>query len=683
MPSILYHPWGVRVESDVVLRLEGVRRIYLRGEERVTGLDGVDLALEAGTFTVVLGPSGGGKSTLLHLLGGMDRPDEGRVWFRGQDLSQLRSDELAAYRRTKVGFVFQSFHLLAGRTALENVELPMLLSGVFASQRRRRAQALLERVGLADRLHHLPHQLSGGQAQRVAIARALAMDPEVVLADEPTGNLDSASGAQVVRLLVSLAHDDGRTVVMVTHNTDLASLADRVVHLRDGRVVKDERVSRPRAVSMAGRARPSTPKGTVGVATLATQAWGALRRHLARSVLTGLGVTIGIAAMVLLVGTGAGLEQGVVSSLTSLGPLTSITVSPQATIHSGGLMSVGVGPLTPLTPQSLATFASLPGVRGAYASPTLLGTMAMGERLAPALVTPMPPARLLAVPGVLPTLLAGRWPQGPHEIVVSQSTSQLLAANRRPAAALVGKTVRVTFSAIRGGLLSGDVASTSAGNLPAQLLRISGVAQGSGLAYAPYATVLGWLRASQGGTLRTYPSATVLATDVSHVANVARRIQAMGYGTQTMSGVVRHVQSSFRVIEIGLGAIGGVALVVAGLMIAVVMSMAVMERRREIGVLRAVGARRRDVAALFLTEAAIMGLAGAVVGILLGSAVGLIGNQLLAQLGSGTLRNGIFTLPAWLLGFGLAFGTGVAVFAGALPASRAASLDPVVALRDE
>jgi len=635
-----------------VVALEGVRRVYLRGEERVTALDGVSLALRPGTFTVVLGPSGGGKSTLLHLLGGMDRPDEGRVLADGRDIARLRSDAMAAYRRTEVGFVFQAFHLLAGRTALENVELPMLLSGVPAKERRRRALALLTRVGLADRAFHRPNQLSGGQAQRVAIARALAMDPPILLADEPTGNLDSASGEEVVRLLVSLAHEDGRTVVVVTHNAELEPLADRVIRIRDGRVVRDEvraPASGASAVSPASLAdrtagEKSVPRTrSVPFRVLVGEALGSARRRLGRAVLTGLGVAIGIAAMVLLVGLGAGLEHGVVGSITSLGPLTSITVSPQATSPGGAFSAVSAGPTTPITPESLRTFAAIPGVRGAYASPTVVGTMALGDRMAEAVLTPMPPRTLLSVGGILPVLAVGHWPTRPNDMVVSQTTVQRFYGQHAALRSMLGRTVRVTLSAIAGGLFGGGSASVSAGNLPVETLRVTGVTAGVGLTYVPYDTVQTWLREAQPHGTLSYPSATVIAQSVSQVSAVAKRIEGLGYGAQTMSGVVRQVESTFSVIEVGLGAIGGIALVVAGLMIAVVMSMAVMERRREIGVLRAVGARRRDVSMLFLTEAGAIGLAGGVVGVL----------------------------------------TLVAVAAGAVPAAHAASLNPVDALREE
>jgi ABC-type lipoprotein export system ATPase subunit len=224
------------------LVLEGVSRRYRRGQEEVHALREASIALYPGELTLVLGPSGGGKSTFLHLLGGMDRPDAGRVLAHGRDISTLSADGLSAYRRGEVGFVFQAFHLLAGRTALENVELPLVLSGKGASERRRRALALLERVGLGDRRDHRPAALSGGQAQRVAIARAIAAGPDVLLADEPTGALDRHSGREVLRVFQELNDALGLTIVMVTHEAFVARHARRIVELEDGRIIADRPV---------------------------------------------------------------------------------------------------------------------------------------------------------------------------------------------------------------------------------------------------------------------------------------------------------------------------------------------------------------------------------------------------------------------------------------------------------
>jgi ABC-type lipoprotein export system ATPase subunit len=228
--------------GSFMVRARGLRKEYGKGAALVRAVDHVDLDVAAGETLAVMGPSGCGKSTLLHLLGGLDRPSAGELWLTGQRIDQMSEKGMAALRRDAVGFVFQAFHLMDELTAVENIELPVLLAGRSPRVARRRAVDLLDQVGLADRARHLPSQLSGGQRQRVAIARALANKPLVVLADEPTGNLDSEATLDVLRLLESL-HQAGQTVVIVTHDSRIAATADRLISMRDGAFVDDTRLT--------------------------------------------------------------------------------------------------------------------------------------------------------------------------------------------------------------------------------------------------------------------------------------------------------------------------------------------------------------------------------------------------------------------------------------------------------
>ena len=223
-----------------MLEMTEVVKTYRIGGQSVRALDGITLALTGGEFVSVVGPSGAGKSTLLHLLGALDRPDSGSIKFDGKEVGDLNDEQQSEFRRHSVGFVFQFFNLLPTMTAWENVAVPKLLDGGRMSKAKPRALELLDLVGLADRAEHRPSELSGGQMQRVAVARALMMDPPLVLADEPTGNLDTKTGAAVLELLTGIAHQDDRSVVMVTHNLEAASLTDRVITLTDGRIGSDE-----------------------------------------------------------------------------------------------------------------------------------------------------------------------------------------------------------------------------------------------------------------------------------------------------------------------------------------------------------------------------------------------------------------------------------------------------------
>ena len=222
-----------------MIRLINVHKHYLEGRNKITALAGLSLDIQKGEFAAVMGPSGSGKSTLLHLIGGLDRPTEGQVLVDGRIISQMADDEVTLFRRTRIGFVFQFFNLLPTLAAVENVMLPLILDGRSSAESNLRAKTLLERVGLEGRRDHLPEELSGGEMQRLAIARALAFNPPILLADEPTGNLDSKNGAAVLELLRQINTEQRCTVVMVTHNQEAAGYGDRIVHLRDGMIEEE------------------------------------------------------------------------------------------------------------------------------------------------------------------------------------------------------------------------------------------------------------------------------------------------------------------------------------------------------------------------------------------------------------------------------------------------------------
>src|SRR5262245_29178568 len=222
----------------MIIKTQGLKKIYQMGEEQVKALDGVDIELERGEYVAIMGPSGSGKSTLMNLLGCLDTPSEGEYWLNGHAVSTLNDDELAQVRNKEVGFVFQSFHLLPRYSALDNVQLPLVYSNIAREERLERAKRALEQVDLTDRIHHRPNELSGGQRQRVAIARALINQPSILLADEPTGNLDSATGREILNLFEHL-HTTGHTIILVTHDPEVASHANRIIRLRDGRVEFD------------------------------------------------------------------------------------------------------------------------------------------------------------------------------------------------------------------------------------------------------------------------------------------------------------------------------------------------------------------------------------------------------------------------------------------------------------
>jgi putative ABC transport system ATP-binding protein len=257
---------GMRQIDEVVIRTRGLMKHYVLGAETVRALRGVDVEIRKGEFVAIMGPSGSGKSTLMNLIGCLDTPTAGEYWLNGQNVSQLSESRLARIRNREIGFVFQTFNLLPRATALHNVELPLIYAGTSAADRRTRARAKLEMVGLGDRMDHRPPELSGGQRQRVAVARALVNEPALLLADEPTGNLDSRTSEEIMDVFVRL-NDQGQTIVLVTHEHDIAQVARRQIHLRDGAVEQDfpNRVRRtPDPSRYQEGVTPSLSAGTPG-----------------------------------------------------------------------------------------------------------------------------------------------------------------------------------------------------------------------------------------------------------------------------------------------------------------------------------------------------------------------------------------------------------------------------------
>jgi putative ABC transport system ATP-binding protein len=231
------------VDSGVVIRTEALAKVYEMGSEQVHALRGVDLEIHKGEYVAIMGPSGSGKSTLMNLIGCLDSPSTGRYWLAGRLVSELDDDELAYIRNKEIGFVFQTFNLLPRATALHNVELPLIYNGTPSDERIAKAKLALQRVDLTTRMNHKPNELSGGQRQRVAVARALVNDPSIVLADEPTGNLDSKTGEEIMNLFQNL-HAQGNTIILVTHEMDVAQHAHRIIFLRDGQIASDEKVAK-------------------------------------------------------------------------------------------------------------------------------------------------------------------------------------------------------------------------------------------------------------------------------------------------------------------------------------------------------------------------------------------------------------------------------------------------------
>ncbi|MBK8904778.1 MAG: ATP-binding cassette domain-containing protein [Anaerolineaceae bacterium] len=675
------------------IKLTNLARYFQRGGMDVQALRGVDLAIEPGEFIALVGPSGSGKSTLLNLLGGLDRPSAGELWLDGTALHTASETDRTLHRRQRIGFIFQSFNLLPRLTALENVAVPLMLSGVSVAERETRAKALLEKVGLGHRLDHYPTELSGGEQQRTAVARALIHNPSLILADEPTGNLDSKTGEEVMALLKALNREQGITLIVVTHDEEVAAYADRIVKLRDGDIVEEIKAPSPQPSPSRerellsppprrGRAREGVKSGGLQFNDIIRQALSNLRRRPVRNVLTAGGVLIGIVTLVAMVSFGVGVQREVQRNFESIG-LENLFVSPVYDEPDEFDPFAEPEPLTPITPELVAKIEQIPDV--AVVLPDLrlpFGidiALTLGDTTLPIRATDsFEPEFAL---GSSPEPLAGvRMDSGARAgVVLVQDLADALLEEGQSYESLIGQAISLTVQLPRGEMET----------FPSQIV---GVREGLDnniieLGVAEREAIMTWWY-NEPDILQTrgYDTLTVRATDLGALTAVSTQIEELGLEAQSLEAILNVANQVLALMQALLGSVGGLALLVAALGVANTMMMAIYERTREIGVLKALGASAREIRALFTVEAAMLGLLGGffglIFGTLLGRLVDWIGHRFL--IAEGITGIGQLSVVPWWLAIGaMAFATFIGVVAGLYPAARAARLDPVAALRHE
>ncbi|MDT1060926.1 MacB family efflux pump subunit [Paracoccus sp. CPCC 101403] len=638
-----------------LIRLQGITRSYPSGEGELQVLHGIDLDIAQGEFVAIIGASGSGKSTLMNVLGCLDRPSTGNYLLDGREIAELGSADLAALRREFFGFVFQRYHLLSEMTALGNVEVPAIYRGTPAATRRDRAAALLGRLGMGSRLDHRPGQLSGGQQQRVSIARALVNDARVILADEPTGALDSHSGEEVLSILEEL-NAEGRTVIIVTHDSKVAARARRVIEIADGRILSDR--STP-GHTPAAKMTPDAGKGTVPVlgqlAEALRMALLAMRAHKLRSFLTMLGIIIGIASVVSVVALGEGSRQQVLRNISDLGTNT-LQVFPGESFgdtRSGRVTTLVLEDGTQLARQSYV----------ASVSPTVSSsqTLRYGATEATAQISGVG-EQYFDVAGI--TLTQGRSfdaadvARMSQDVVIDQNTRQSLFPDEDP----MGKVVM-------------------AGKVP---LRVVGVAKASQRGpggstsltiYAPYSTVQARYIGStsvSGLTLRIADDVDMALAQQSVTEFLTLRHGSKDFFIINNDQIRATITSTTETMTILIAAIAVISLLVGGIGVMNIMLVSVTERISEIGLRMAVGARRSDIRAQFLIEAVLVCLIGGVAGVMAALGFGLIFEQVGSSFQPVYSAASIIAAMASSCGIGLVFGY--------LPAVNASRLDPVAAL---
>ncbi|MEG0883413.1 MAG: MacB family efflux pump subunit [Janthinobacterium sp.] len=624
----------------------------------LTILHRVDFTVQTAETLAIVGASGSGKSTLMHLLGCLDRPSDGSYRFAGQDVASLNPDELAWLRREAFGFVFQGYHLIATESARENVEVPALYAGMPAAARHARSEALLKRLGLGERLDHRPNQLSGGQQQRVSIARALMNGGRIILADEPTGALDSSSGAEVMALLGELA-DAGHTIILITHDRKVAAQARRVIEISDGEIVADSGAVAIPATSTAlppldmSRAAHDTG-ASLGTELLdaARAAWRVLWINRFRTGLTLLGIVIGVASVIVMLAIGLGTRQQVMAQLGAFGSNLLYMASRGESSRIPGRS---------ITLADLDALKDVPGI--SHVLPNVTGNKVIrhGNLDVQTYVRGTGPA--------LPQIQT--WPVAKGGFFTEEDEREM-ATVAVLGAHLAEKLMPDVPNPVGQSILIGNVPFQVIGVMSAKGA-LTGEKDEDDVLLLPFSTA----------GIRVFgqrePTYTVMAVaDVKRVTEVEAAVDATmferhrirDYGISNAAASIAAEAKTQDNMTVMLSLIAAVSLVVGGIGVMNVMLMTVRERTREIGIRMATGARRRDILRQFLTEAVLVSVVGGVAGIVVG--VTVAGLLLVWDVPV------IFSLSAVGGAFACAVVTGL-VF-GFMPARKASGLDPVVAL---
>ncbi len=649
-----------------LLELSGLGRCFVTGEQKITVLKGINLTINAGEMVAIVGASGSGKSTLMNILGCLDRPSEGSYRINGQETGDLSSDELARLRRENFGFIFQRYHLMPHLNALQNTEIPAIYAGVNKTRRRERAEELLTRLGLLERSRHRPGQLSGGQQQRVSIARALMNGGDVILADEPTGALDSKSGQEMMEILLEL-HGLGHTIILVTHDMQVANNAERIIEISDGEIIRDH--PNPNVPARAPSALLEKPLSNKPARFMQAN-WGrfaeafmmaliAMASHRMRTLLTMLGIIIGITSVVSVVALGQGARQKVINDISSMGTNV-IDVYPGA--DWGDDKAASIHTLVAADLDALLSQVYVDSV-----TPSVSGSLLLRYRNIKA------NARVSGVGDqyfrVRGLEIAQGSAFGSDEVrrqaqvaVIDHNTAKkLFAANEDP----IGKIVFL-------------------GSLPCQVIGVtkekeSPFGNNSNLeVWVPYTVAMGRLFGQNyfnSITVRVRDGISNQVAEQSIIKLLRMRHGTKDFFTNSSDSILKTVKKTTATLTLLISAIAVISLVVGGIGVMNIMLVSVTERTHEIGIRMAVGARQSDILQQFLIESVLVCLIGGLIGILLSFGAGKIFSLFVTAM---AMKFSLMSIVAAFLCSSL-----IGVLFGFLPARNAARLDPIEALARE
>ena len=660
-----------------LLEIKQLNKSYtLGGKEEVPVLRDVNISFESGEFVSILGESGSGKSTLMNIIGGMDSDFEGDVFILGKSLKSMKENEIDTYRKEKIGFIFQSFNLIPHLSVLENVKISMQMMNKSENQRTQRAMEILEEVGLKDHVKKRPNQLSGGQKQRVAIARALANDPDIILADEPTGALDQETSEQILQLLDSIAKK-GVLIITVTHSQRVAAYGSRIVTVEDGRIKKDQSVKdRYTAIKEA------TQKKGKSLSLLSSfkLALRNIQLKAKRNILVALGGSIGILSVILMLSLGNGVTGYINNEInSSLNPLLVDVVKSSEV--SEGQQTIGPGQGgpgdpgqqmggEPFTDEDIIKISGLENVERVERVTTISGKSNI--------VYTENNYELSSLGTINDTIKADDVEKGLlpsiNEVLLTKSFAQSITSEE-------------TYESIVGASIKLFVNEMGEDNQPVTIekeLVVSGIYEqedrgplGGAMAYVSYTTLeetyTQYNIQLQPVQLNAYAAAQ------EYVEEIKAKVEDAGFVSSPIATIMEQVTTYLNMATYLLAGIAGISLLVSGIMILVVLYISVVERTREIGILRAIGARKKDIRRIFFSESALLGLFSGMIAVAAAIVISSVLNNFLSNSFGAEL---IQLTPEYML-FGIGVSTLISVIAGLLPSSKAAKLDPMESLRYE
>lgn len=649
----------------MLLELKNVRKKYKLGKgNEFEALKGIDVSFNPGELVAITGESGSGKSTLMNLLGGLDLDYQGSIKYNGYNLNKLKEKEIDNYRKTNIGFIFQSFNLIARMNVLNNVTLGATLSGVSKSEKQKRAKELLVKVGIEDHMYKKPNQLSGGQMQRVAIARALMNDPDIILADEPTGSLDSETSKQIIELIQEISNED-KLVIMVTHSEKVAATCNRIIKMTDGKIIDDKLVNTEEPIKKADN---NIIKKSSSISAFSSFALALrnMKEKIGRNILIAIGASIGIASIIVIMSLGQGIENYMTGTMEDLVNPRVVEVNKIAENDSEEAESMPPGPpfmtgeAEPFTEDELNELTKIDGVSTIEPGFTKMSMQGSSIKYGDE------ETNFMILGTTSSNMTKGNIEEGnmpsTNEVLIDSSASDKLGED------IVGSTVTITTTIDNTEItkdfkVSGIYASSGMGNMSS--------------IYFTYDELSAFAKDNDIGIEPTV--AFLLCDNEDATASVKEKIISMGYTGSMQEAMLKSIVSMIDVVSYLLAGIAAIALLVSAIMILVVMYISVVERTAEIGLMKALGARRKDIRRIFSSEALLIGFFGGILGVISSLIMGGIINSLTTNLFDIAIAD---VVPVYMLA-GIILSVVVSLISGILPAMKAAKLDPVESLRHE